>query len=529
MPTLKYFLIVFTCALLCASSTTAAQILQQEAGTARAGSQSVTIIIESRQLRITAPASTQEIRLEVSNQAGEAIYDSGPMRGSELSWALLNSSGDSIASGLYGYTLMIKAPNAETPTAQRGHLIVERGRDYEPQTDRLWVTNQGAVGAEAAISGGELTISAGPETSIAGTRIGKDGASAARPAINFSGFGTTGRIAKFEDRKVLGNSVITEGSKGRIGIGTETPGSALTVAGEIESTSGGIKFPDGTVQTTSAEMALFQVNHDATFAGNGTTASPISIADGGVTRPKIATGQVVKSLNGLSDNVSLTAGANITITPSGNTLNIAASGQFGAVASNGTLVGNGTSAAPLGVAVPLRLSGSSDNGPILNIVNSADSGWGLGVRGGDATSNDVIAGFGVTAIGGNSNNNSAPGGIGVDAHGGAKFGLGFGGIGVNATGGKGYIDLSGFFAGQGGPGVVARGGDSNIGSAGDGLWAFPGVGYGGVEGLAGKFDGLIYISAKGQGIILRSPDGATCRLLSIDNAGTLAFTPTACR
>jgi hypothetical protein len=175
------------------------------------------------------------------------------------------------------------------------------------------------------------------------------------------------------------------------------------------------------------------------------------------------------------------------------------------------------------------LIGSSDDGPILNIINSADSGWGLGVRGGDATNNDVISGYGVTAIGGNSNNNSAPGGVGLDAYGGGKFGLGFGGIGVNATGGKGNIDLSGFFGGHGGPGVVARGGDSALGSPGDGLWAFPGVGYGGVEGLAGKFDGLIYISAKGQGVILRSPDGATCRLLSIDNAGALALTPTACR
>jgi hypothetical protein len=38
----------------------------------------------------------------------------------------------------------------------------------------------------------------------------------------------------------------------KVGIGTDMPGSTLTVAGTIESTSGGIKFPDGTVQTTAA-------------------------------------------------------------------------------------------------------------------------------------------------------------------------------------------------------------------------------------------------------------------------------------
>ena len=39
---------------------------------------------------------------------------------------------------------------------------------------------------------------------------------------------------------------------GSVGIGTSNPGQKLTVAGTIESTSGGVKFPDGTTQTTAA-------------------------------------------------------------------------------------------------------------------------------------------------------------------------------------------------------------------------------------------------------------------------------------
>ena len=38
---------------------------------------------------------------------------------------------------------------------------------------------------------------------------------------------------------------------GNVGIGTTAPGQKLSVAGTIESTSGGIKFPDGTVQTSA--------------------------------------------------------------------------------------------------------------------------------------------------------------------------------------------------------------------------------------------------------------------------------------
>ncbi len=48
--------------------------------------------------------------------------------------------------------------------------------------------------------------------------------------------------------------------------------------------------------------------------------------DGTVVAGDIGSGQVVKSLNSLNDDVTLVPGANVTITPSGNTLTIAAAG-----------------------------------------------------------------------------------------------------------------------------------------------------------------------------------------------------------
>ncbi len=44
-----------------------------------------------------------------------------------------------------------------------------------------------------------------------------------------------------------------------VGIGTDTPTSKLTVAGTIESNSGGVKFPDGTVQTTAAATSTHYI------------------------------------------------------------------------------------------------------------------------------------------------------------------------------------------------------------------------------------------------------------------------------
>jgi hypothetical protein len=50
-----------------------------------------------------------------------------------------------------------------------------------------------------------------------------------------------------------GTAFFTATHGGKIGIGTTSPGQKLSVGGIIESTSGGIKFPDGTTQITAAD------------------------------------------------------------------------------------------------------------------------------------------------------------------------------------------------------------------------------------------------------------------------------------
>ena len=60
---------------------------------------------------------------------------------------------------------------------------------------------------------------------------------------------------------------------GNVGIGTPSPGQRLSVAGTIESTSGGVKFPDGTTQTTATTNGVID---SLVVQGNSTTTSTSS-------------------------------------------------------------------------------------------------------------------------------------------------------------------------------------------------------------------------------------------------------------
>lgn len=117
--------------------------------------------------------------------------------------------------------------------------------------------------------------------------------------------------------------------------GTYSAGAGLTLAGSV--------FSISNLGVATSMIADGAVNS-------------AKITDGSVLGADIASAQVVRSLNGLRDNITLAAGTNITITPSGNTLTIASTGDSG---GGWSLTGNS------GTDPGTNFLGTSDNRPLL--------------------------------------------------------------------------------------------------------------------------------------------------------------------
>ncbi|MGH9935561.1 MAG: hypothetical protein ACREAM_04895 [Blastocatellia bacterium] len=237
MKTIKHFIAMLLCISLCVSLTQAqpAPDERQDAQTTKPIAQDVLIIIQQEQVRFTARSSVAEMRLQIFDQSGQLAYDSGAVTEPELTWVVRQANGETIKSGLYAYTLSVKEAGAADARVRRGHFIVDRAKDRDSQTDRLWITsqNEGGVGTELTVARNEGETIAGASVtserrSVTAERVAaRDGEAESKDENNATvvaaaANGTTGRIAKFTSSTDLGNSVMTE-LNGNIGVGITNP------------------------------------------------------------------------------------------------------------------------------------------------------------------------------------------------------------------------------------------------------------------------------------------------------------------
>jgi hypothetical protein len=106
------------------------------------------------------------------------------------------------------------------------------------------------------------------------------------------------------------------------------------------------------------------------------------VAGNAITAPNIATGTVVRSLNGLTDAVTLSGGANVSITTSGNNLQISASGSGGiALPFNATAASSDSLFKLRNTGTGAAVSGENSANGGTAVVGTALSTGGAGVAG----------------------------------------------------------------------------------------------------------------------------------------------------
>jgi hypothetical protein len=165
---------------------------------------------------------------------------------------------------------------------------------------------------------------------------------------------------------------------------------------------------------TAAPYAVY-ANTAGGIAGGAVTGP--SIKDAAISAAKIADGQVVKSLNGLTDALKLEAGPNVMITPRGSSLVISATGGGGGGGGGGGVwnlnglnayfnagnVGIGTDNPPEKLTIAnvaafnsgLKLTGNSPGGTGFALENTALGGHKYSVFSGSTGTSVGAGGFGI--------------------------------------------------------------------------------------------------------------------------------------
>jgi|11_taG_2_1085331.scaffolds.fasta_scaffold03382_2 hypothetical protein len=231
----------------------------------------------------------QELVVTGNVEADEFI---GDLRGATLFKA---KAGEALAkgdvvylNGISGNTTIVFKADADVPAEMPAFGVVAAAASINNPVDVYTSGILEGLNTSAFSEGDELFVSNTPgvlsDTPPTGessqlqklAKVTRSHASAG--SIFIMGAGRTNAVPNLNTgRLFVGNSsnqAVADGTlyvdiaNSRVGIGTTSPASPLTVAGVIESTSGGVKFPDGTTQTTASAGGGGNVSNTGTPVNN---------------------------------------------------------------------------------------------------------------------------------------------------------------------------------------------------------------------------------------------------------------------
>jgi len=242
-----------------------------------------------------------------------------------VSYALRAVSSDS---ALVARTALISTPSPNSVTSA---AIVDGAVNAADLADNAVTAGKIAAGAAVKSVNGltdAITLAEGKNVqlsktgnmiTIASTGGGIPSLNGITGAVTITGGGGTTVTSRRDT--IIVNSIIGGGGSGIQGV--QNTNNTL----DVISPNG----PVATINVKNGGIGNLQLANGAVTSekiADGSIAN-VDIAVNGVTSSNIASGQVIKSLNNLKDDVTLLAGNNVTITPSGNSLVIAATGTGG--------------------------------------------------------------------------------------------------------------------------------------------------------------------------------------------------------
>jgi hypothetical protein len=118
-------------------------------------------------------------------------------------------------------------------------------------SDRLTVESSGNVGIGWTTPAGRLDLLAGGDEDSPVIRMRQSNAAGYGMDLGIDNNVHGGLHIRTNNNGAYADAMVIRRDNGNVGIGTTAPTQKLSVAGTVESTTGGFKFPDGTVQTTA--------------------------------------------------------------------------------------------------------------------------------------------------------------------------------------------------------------------------------------------------------------------------------------
>lgn len=312
----------------------------------------VNISTEADKIHIAAQGDVGELRVDISDEAGDVVFQSGAITGNQLDWKMTDAQGERIKPGTYLVTVTFRAPSGK----------------LRKRVEQVTVAEDEKTGAKGT-------------TALAPNAV----------QATITGAGSNGKIAKFTGAATIGNSIITE-SAGKIGIGTAGPTSLLTVTGTTvnspailsSSNASGGSAVKGTSLHASA-IGLWGLHRETTgtapaVKGETNSADGNAVAVLGVVTPSTA-GDQSAAVKGINNDTSLL----------GCGICGFAVGVWGEQAANGMGV-YGT--APSGVGV----YGNSNSGTGVYAQSSSGTGISGNSGSGDGVAGSTTSGRAVSGI-----------------------------------------------------------------------------------------------------------------------------------